>query len=171
VQRRISINSLGIVPLVATFALCLIAPAQAQSGDPIKIGVIAEVQSIAAPQPRAAHRSPARRSTPRAESSAARSRSSPTTTKGSSADSVRAFQQAVSEEKVAAGGLQRGNTHGVSLGWGAGWRVLNLAWRGQRHNIAHGMPPSNWRARALAPARLLLLIVDRDSFHFLPRGR
>jgi ABC-type branched-subunit amino acid transport system substrate-binding protein len=48
VQRRISINSLSIVPLVAaTFALCLIAPAQAQPGDPIKIGVIAEVQSIA----------------------------------------------------------------------------------------------------------------------------
>jgi ABC-type branched-subunit amino acid transport system substrate-binding protein len=36
-----------LIPLAATFALSLAGPAQAQSGDPIKIGVIAEVQSIA----------------------------------------------------------------------------------------------------------------------------
>jgi len=33
--------------LATAAAICLAAPASAQSGDPIKIGVIAEVQSIA----------------------------------------------------------------------------------------------------------------------------
>ena len=40
-------GSSGFIPLAATLVLTLIEPAQAQSRDPIKIGVIAEVQSIA----------------------------------------------------------------------------------------------------------------------------
>lgn len=38
---------LGSSLLASALALCLAAPAYAQSTDPIKIGVIAEVQSIA----------------------------------------------------------------------------------------------------------------------------
>ena len=52
--------------LATALALCLAAPAYAQSKDPIKIGVIAEVQSIAGAAPRAARRSRPTRSTPRA---------------------------------------------------------------------------------------------------------
>ena len=46
-MQRLIPSPSGLVPLAAALALCLIAPAQAQSGDPIKIAVIAEVQSIA----------------------------------------------------------------------------------------------------------------------------
>jgi hypothetical protein len=47
-QSQAAIQHAGrLIPLASALALCLTAPANAQSGDPIKIGVIAEVQAIA----------------------------------------------------------------------------------------------------------------------------
>jgi branched-chain amino acid transport system substrate-binding protein len=92
VQRQISINSPRIVPLVATFALCLIAPAQAQSGDPVKIGVIAEVQSIAGAATPGGAQIAAEEINARGGVLGRKIESYDN--KGSSVDSVRAFQRA-----------------------------------------------------------------------------
>ena len=46
-RHRSHLGASSLLPLATAIALCLAAPAYAQSKDPIKIGVIAEVQSIA----------------------------------------------------------------------------------------------------------------------------
>lgn len=42
-QPHLASPNVALVPLTTALALCLAAPADAQSTDPIKIGVIAEV--------------------------------------------------------------------------------------------------------------------------------
>ncbi len=87
---------------LAAFAAYSASPAFSQSNDPIKIGVIAEVQSMPAPPPRAARRSPPTKSTPRAGVDGRKIEIVSYDNKSSSADSVRAFQRAVSDDKVSA---------------------------------------------------------------------
>jgi branched-chain amino acid transport system substrate-binding protein len=89
--------------LAATaLALCLAAPAYAQSGDPIKIGVIAEVQSIAGAD--TGHGAQIAADEINAKGGILGRKIEIVTydNKSSSADSVRAFQRAVSEDKVSA---------------------------------------------------------------------
>ncbi|MGH6742581.1 MAG: ABC transporter substrate-binding protein, partial [Bradyrhizobium sp.] len=83
-------------------ALCLAAPAYAQSGDPIKIGVIAEVQSIAGAD--TGHGAQIAADEINAKGGILGRKIEIVTydNKSSSADSVRAFQRAVSEDKVSA---------------------------------------------------------------------
>jgi branched-chain amino acid transport system substrate-binding protein len=83
-------------------ALCLAAPAHAQSGDPIKIGVIAEVQSIAGAD--TGHGAQIAADEINAKGGILGRKIEIVTydNKSSSADSVRAFQRAVSEDKVSA---------------------------------------------------------------------
>jgi branched-chain amino acid transport system substrate-binding protein len=83
-------------------ALCLAAPATAQSGDPIKIGVIAEVQSIAGAD--TGHGAQIAADEINAKGGILGRKIEIVTydNKSSSADSVRAFQRAVSEDKVSA---------------------------------------------------------------------
>ncbi len=83
-------------------ALCLAAPAHAQSGDPIKIGVIAEVQSIAGAD--TGHGAQIAADEINAKGGILGRKIEIVTydNKSSSANSVRAFQRAVSEDKVSA---------------------------------------------------------------------
>jgi branched-chain amino acid transport system substrate-binding protein len=83
-------------------ALCLAAPAYAQSNDPIKIGVIAEVQSIAGAD--TGHGAELAAAEINAKGGILGRKIAIVTydSKSSSADSVRAFQRAVSEDKVSA---------------------------------------------------------------------
>jgi len=83
-------------------ALCLAAPASAQSKDPIKIGVIAEVQSIAGAD--TGHGAELAAAEINAKGGILGRKIEIVTydNKSSSADSVRAFQRAVSEDKVSA---------------------------------------------------------------------
>jgi branched-chain amino acid transport system substrate-binding protein len=83
-------------------ALCLAAPAYAQSNDPIKIGVIAEVQSIAGAD--TGHGAELAAAEINAKGGILGRKIAIVTydNKSSSADSVRAFQRAVSEDKVSA---------------------------------------------------------------------
>jgi branched-chain amino acid transport system substrate-binding protein len=83
-------------------ALCLAAPAYAQSKDPIKIGVIAEVQSIAGAD--TGHGAELAAAEINAKGGILGRKIEIVTydNKSSSADSVRAFQRAVSEDKVSA---------------------------------------------------------------------
>jgi branched-chain amino acid transport system substrate-binding protein len=90
------------VPLAAALALCLIAPAQAQSGDPIRIGVIAEVQSIAGAATPGGAQIAADEINAKGGVLGRKIEIVSYDNKSSSADSVRAFQRAASEDKVAA---------------------------------------------------------------------
>jgi branched-chain amino acid transport system substrate-binding protein len=87
---------------LAATALCLAAPAYAQSTDPIKIGVIAEVQSIAGAD--TGHGAEIAASEINAKGGILGRKIEIVTydNKSSSADSVRAFQRAVSDDKVSA---------------------------------------------------------------------
>jgi len=102
VQRQGSITGPGIIPLAAVFALCLAAFAQAQSGDPIKIGVIAEVQSIAGAATPGGAQIAADEINAKGGILGRKIEIVSYDNKSSSADSVRAFQRAVSEDKVSA---------------------------------------------------------------------
>jgi branched-chain amino acid transport system substrate-binding protein len=83
-------------------AVCLATPAYAQSGDPIKIGVIAEVQSIAGAD--TGHGAQIAADEINAKGGILGRKIEIVTydNKSSSADSVRAFQRAVSDDKVSA---------------------------------------------------------------------
>jgi branched-chain amino acid transport system substrate-binding protein len=83
-------------------AICLSAPAYAQSGDPIKIGVIAEVQSIAGAATPGGAQIAADEINAKGGILGRKIEIVTYDNKSSSADSVRAFQRAVSEDKVSA---------------------------------------------------------------------
>ena len=83
-------------------AICLAAPAHAQSGDPIKIGVIAEVQSIAGAATPGGAQIAADEINAKGGILGRKIEIVTYDNKSSSADSVRAFQRAVSEDKVSA---------------------------------------------------------------------
>src|SRR6201992_1907722 len=89
--------------LAATAAgICLSAPAYAQSGEPIKIGVIAEVQSIAGADTGRGAQIAADEINAKGGILGRKVEIVSYDNKSSSADSVRAFQRAVSEDKVSA---------------------------------------------------------------------
>ena len=94
--RRIS------AALLATAAIGLAAPAHSQSGDPIKIGVIAEVQSIAGAATPGGAQIAADEINAKGGVMGRKIEIVSYDNKSSSADSVRAFQRAVSEDKVSA---------------------------------------------------------------------
>jgi branched-chain amino acid transport system substrate-binding protein len=83
-------------------AICLAAPAHAQSGDPIKIGVIAEVQSIAGAATPGGAQIAADEINAKGGILGRKIEIVTYDNKSSSADSVRAFQRAVSEDRVSA---------------------------------------------------------------------
>src|SRR5579871_2092138 len=88
--------------LASALALCLAAPAYAQSKDPIKIGVIAEVQSIAGAATPGGAQIAADEINAKGGVLGRKIEIVTYDNKSSSADSVRAFQRAVSEDKVSA---------------------------------------------------------------------
>src|ERR1700756_163768 len=88
--------------LASALALCLAAPASAQSKDPIKIGVIAEVQSIAGAATPGGAQIAADEINAKGGVLGRQIEIVTYDNKSSSADSVRAFQRAVSEDKVSA---------------------------------------------------------------------
>ena len=88
--------------LASALALCLAAPAYAQSNDPIKIGVIAEVQSIAGAATPGGAQIAAAEINAKGGNLGRQVEIVTYDNKSSSADSVRAFQRAVSEDKVSA---------------------------------------------------------------------
>lgn len=88
--------------LATTAILCVAAPAAAQSGDPIKIGVIAEVQSIAGAATGGGAQIAADEINAKGGIMGRKIEIVTYDNKSSSADSVRAFQRAVSEDKVSA---------------------------------------------------------------------
>ena len=92
----------GLAPLAGALALCLAAPANAQSNEPIKIGVIAEVQSIAGASTPGGAQIAADEINARGGVLGRKIEIVTYDNKSSSADSVRAFQRAVSEDKVSA---------------------------------------------------------------------
>jgi branched-chain amino acid transport system substrate-binding protein len=88
--------------LASALALCLAAPAYAQSNAPIKIGVIAEVQSIAGAATPGGAQIAADEINAKGGILGRKIEIVTYDNKSSSADSVRAFQRAVSEDKVSA---------------------------------------------------------------------
>ena len=88
--------------LAATAAISLTSPAAAQSGDPIRIGVIAEVQSIAGAATPGGAQIAADEINAKGGVLGRKLEIVTYDNKSSSADSVRAFQRAVSEDKVSA---------------------------------------------------------------------
>jgi branched-chain amino acid transport system substrate-binding protein len=96
------VPSQTIIPLAAALALSLATPAQAQSSDPIKIGVIAEVQSIAGAATPGGAQIAASEINAKGGILGRQIEIVTYDNKSSSADSVRAFQRAVSEDKVSA---------------------------------------------------------------------
>jgi branched-chain amino acid transport system substrate-binding protein len=88
--------------LLATAAICLGTPASAQSGAPIKIGVIAEVQSIAGAATPGGAQIAADEINAKGGVLGRKIEIVTYDNKSSSADSVRAFQRAVSDDKVSA---------------------------------------------------------------------
>ena len=101
-RYRSHLGASSLLPLATALALCLAAPAYAQSKDPIKIGVIAEVQSIAGAD--TGHGAQIAADEINAKGGILGRKIEIVTydNKSSSADSVRAFQRAVSEDKVSA---------------------------------------------------------------------
>ncbi len=95
-------SQINLVPLAAVLALSLAGPAQAQSSDPIKIGVIAEVQSIAGAATPGGAQIAASEINAKGGILGRKIEIVTSDNKSSSADSVRAFQRAVSEDKVSA---------------------------------------------------------------------
>src|SRR5260370_37089506 len=100
VQRRTQSSRAGLLATAA--AICLAGPAHAQSGEPIKIGVIAEVQSIAGAATPGGAQIAADEINAKGGILGRKIEIVTYDNKSSSADSVRAFQRAVSEDKVAA---------------------------------------------------------------------
>jgi branched-chain amino acid transport system substrate-binding protein len=88
--------------LAGMVAICLAVPARAQSADPIKIGVIAEVQSIAGAATPGGAQIAADEINAKGGVLGRKIEIVTYDNKSSSADSVRAFQRAVSEDKVSA---------------------------------------------------------------------
>ena len=86
--------------LLATAAICLGAPADAQSGDPIKIGVIAEVQSIAGAATPGGAQIAADEINAKGGVDGRKIEIVSYDNHSSSAESVRAFQRAVNEDHV-----------------------------------------------------------------------
>jgi hypothetical protein len=91
-----------LVPLASALALCLATSVHAQSGNPIKIGVIAEVQSIAGAATPGGAQIAADEINAKGGVLGRKIEIVSYDNKSSSADSVRAFQRAVSEDKVSA---------------------------------------------------------------------
>ena len=87
---------------LAGAVICLAAPAYAQSKDPIKIGVIAEVQSIAGAATPGGAQIAADEINAKGGILGRKIEIVTYDDKSSSADAVRAFQRAVSEDKVSA---------------------------------------------------------------------
>jgi branched-chain amino acid transport system substrate-binding protein len=102
VQRPFPIAGSGFIPVLAVLVLAFIEPVQAQSRDPIKIGVIAEVQSIAGAATPGGAQIAADEINARGGVLGRQIEIVTYDNKSSSADSVRAFQRAVSEDKVSA---------------------------------------------------------------------
>src|SRR5262249_5842799 len=101
--RRNAVSAMGrLLPLASALSLRLAAPAYAQSKDPIKIGVIAEVQSIAGAATPGGAQIAADEINAKGGIMGRKIEIVTYDNKSSSADSVRAFQRAVSEDKVAA---------------------------------------------------------------------
>jgi branched-chain amino acid transport system substrate-binding protein len=94
--------ALSLALLATTAAISFATPAAAQSGDPIKIGVIAEVQSIAGAATPGGAQIAADEINAKGGVLGRKIEIVTYDNKSSSADSVRAFQRAVSEDKVAA---------------------------------------------------------------------
>src|ERR1700753_3073627 len=94
--------ALSLAALGTAAAICFAAPAAAQSGDPIKIGVIAEVQSIAGAATPGGAQIAADEINAKGGVLGRRIEIVSYDNKSSSADSVRAFQRAVSDDKVSA---------------------------------------------------------------------
>src|SRR5580704_17088178 len=88
--------------LLASAAIGLAAPAHSQTGNPIEIGVIAEVQSIAGAATPGGAQIAADEINAKGGVMGRKIEIVSYDNKSSSADSVRAFQRAVSEDKVAA---------------------------------------------------------------------
>ena len=99
-QRLSRASRVGLLATVA--AIGLAAPAHAQSGEPIKIGVIAEVQSIAGAATPGGAQIAADEINAKGGILGRKIQIVTYDNKSSSADSVRAFQRAVSEDKVSA---------------------------------------------------------------------
>src|SRR4051812_42946798 len=95
-------NSPPLALLATTAVISLASPAAAQSGDPIKIGVIAEVQSIAGAATPGGAQIAADEINAKGGVLGRKIEIVTYDNKSSSADSVRAFQRAVSEDKVSA---------------------------------------------------------------------
>src|SRR6201994_2429002 len=100
--RRLRSVPIGAAILAGT-ALGLAMPASAQSGDPIRIGVIAEVQSIAGADTGRGAQIAADEINAKGGILGRKVEIVTYDNKSSSADSVRAFQRAGSEDKVSAG--------------------------------------------------------------------
>src|ERR1700761_1840223 len=100
VQRLPATFRAGLLATAA--AICFAAAAQAQSGEPIKIGVIAEVQSIAGAATPGGAQIAADEINAKGGILGRKIQIVTYDNKSSSADSVRAFQRAVSEDKVSA---------------------------------------------------------------------
>ena len=101
-RHRSILGASSLLPLATALALCLAAPAYAQSKDPIKIGVIAEVQSIAGAATPGGAQIAADEINAKGGVMGRKIEIVTYDNKSSSADSVRAFQRAVSEDKVSA---------------------------------------------------------------------
>ena len=101
-RYRSILGASSLLPLATALALCLAAPAYAQSKDPIKIGVIAEVQSIAGAATPGGAQIAADEINAKGGVMGRKIEIVTYDNKSSSADSVRAFQRAVSEDKVSA---------------------------------------------------------------------
>jgi branched-chain amino acid transport system substrate-binding protein len=95
-------QSTGTAMLAGMVAICLAVPARAQSADPIRIGVIAEVQSIAGAATPGGAQIAADEINAKGGVLGRKIEIVTYDNKSSSADSVRAFQRAVSEDKVSA---------------------------------------------------------------------
>src|ERR1700744_1056104 len=87
---------------LAAFAACAASPAFAQSGDPIKIGVIAEVQAIAGAATPGGAQIAADEINAKGGVNGRKIEIVSYDDKSSSADAVRAFQRAASDDKVSA---------------------------------------------------------------------
>src|SRR5260370_14881646 len=100
VRRPFDISSPArLVPLASALALCLATSAHAQSGDPIKIAVIAEMQSIAGAATPGGAQIAADEINAKGGVLGRKIEIVSYDNKSSSADSLRAFQRAVSEDK------------------------------------------------------------------------
>jgi branched-chain amino acid transport system substrate-binding protein len=101
-QRSSRAGQVGAFSLTAFTAICLATAAHAQSGEPIKIGVIAEVQSIAGAATPGGAQIAADEINAKGGVLGRKIEIVTYDNHSSSADSVRAFQRAANEDKVSA---------------------------------------------------------------------